>query len=354
MKRILAVLLALMLLAAPVAYAETADAVSLSDIQLYMLDGEEETTLELTGLKLLFATVDENTLAVNVLGDGELLMNAAAKLDGDKLLWTVDGIGTTYYMDVPVPTGEGGGFSMDLEGVDMDAILENLFNAATITKEGDEDLYFSVPYTAVNEALAALLPLAGQLPNSEAINASELEQAIQNLKSNDSGVNLEGWISTSETETYIEVDLYPVEAGTASEDPSGALYIDLQQEGEEISFAVEADAIEGAEETMLFSISFSMADSFDLSVKLMEEVNIGMGFNPADSRAYVAFEAEGITMDLSCAIGSEEGAEIVPCPVGDADGAVSVNDMTDAQKEELMNSMGALMQYLAPIMESVG
>ncbi|MCR5137205.1 MAG: hypothetical protein K6C12_08925 [Oscillospiraceae bacterium] len=356
MKKILPLLLALLLLAAPVAYAETADAVTLSDINLYYRDGEEETSLELTGLKIVFAAPEENLFVMNVLGDDNLLLNAAFKMEGSKMLWTIDGLGTTYSVDIPVPDSQSAeGFSLDLEGIDVDALLEKLMSAATIDTDEDGTVNFSIPYTAVNEALGALMPLLSQLPDTEAVDLDGLAQSMQDLQSSNSGVNLDGWLSSTDTETTVGLELTPVEAGQAAEGAAFGAYFYMENgEEDKLTLSLELDSFEGEEETELLYVYFGMLDTAYFSVSLMNEIEFAVSFDPESSVAGISFDSEDTSLALDCVVGMEEGAEVAVCQVGDAATAVDINDISDAQSEELANAFTPVMEYLMPVLEAVG
>ena len=83
MKKILAILLAVLLLGSVSAFAEAATVYSVSDPVFSFNAGEDQMNLDLKGLSIAFASVSdaaEPTVAVNILGNGEVLFACTLKV----------------------------------------------------------------------------------------------------------------------------------------------------------------------------------------------------------------------------------------------------------------------------------
>ena len=228
MKRLLSFLLALLLLGSVTVFAETAPTLSLSDPVLDIEGMGDPVHLDLSGLTVRLALLSDEKdpgLAVNVLGKGKLLLSAAARLAGDRILLGLDGLSRSYYLQLPQNFDPS---QLDLSALQTDRIIEILRTEGELVTEGDETR-FRLPHTALNAVLRELTPLLGQLPLT-GTQREELLDLLGQLEETDSGFDLEGRLTREPGGGSGELRLTLVQDGTAAPFPlfamSGAFHTD--------------------------------------------------------------------------------------------------------------------------------
>ena len=228
MKRLLSFLLALLLLGSVTVFAETAPTLSLSDPVLDIEGMGDPVHLDLSGLTVRLALLSDEKdpgLAVNVLGKGKLLLSAAARLAGDRILLGLDGLSRSYYLQLPQNFDPS---QLDLSALQTDRIIEILRTEGELVTEGDETR-FRLPHTALNAVLRELTPLLGQLPLT-GTQREELLDLLGQLEETDSGFDLEGRLTREPGGGSGELRLTLVQDGTAAPFPlfamSGAFHAD--------------------------------------------------------------------------------------------------------------------------------
>lgn len=348
MKKLLAVLLSLMLLCPTAVFADTADLFTLSEPVLTIGMGGEESTIDLTGLKIAIAIPDEegNTCAINVLGKDEVLFSGIMKLDGDKVLLTAEGLSNTYYIDKPdveVNPDNLEDAEIDLSGIDMDGLMNKLMESVEFNADEDGNMTFFVPHTALNEVLADLLPILDQVPEA-ALPAESKDEAvsfINGLKDSDSGIDISGSLTGSDTGMDFQADVLMVDNGQAAEQPILSLAGSMTAADDgamSFQISVSAAADESGELTEVASIDLQIGDNFSFHAVILGSYEASFSYQPADSIAEIGLTMDGMSYRLSVKVGTETG-DISICPVGDAASAINANELTEEQSEQLMNEL---------------
>ena len=124
MKKLIAVILAVLLLGSAVACAEAAPAVDLKDPVLDVTAAGETVHLDLSGLTLRFGVLgaeEDPCLVLNVLADDTLLVTAAVRQAGGQMLFAADGFSHSYALPVTGSSPAMPGSDADGEGAELSA-----------------------------------------------------------------------------------------------------------------------------------------------------------------------------------------------------------------------------------------
>ena len=333
MKKLLSLLLVVLLLGSVTAFAENTTYYAFSDPVVDLQGGEEPVHVDLTGMSLAVAPVEvdgQEIVAFNILGNGTPLFAAAFHVAEDKLLVDVDGWSHTYCAAIPALQEEA---EAEVEadpfaGLDIDALTAALMNELELTMKGDT-VNFVLPYTAVNSLMQQLLPMLAEsvsLPEGlEDIDLNEIAELFAEMEKEDSGVTLSGSFTQNES-ISAALDCYLVENGEASSEP---LFSAVMRETEE---------------------------DFSLDILLVGEISVHVGLNAESGKLDFQYQAEEQSFGLTGFFGSEEG-EIKVAQLGEAAGAIDVQQLTEEQTEELGNetllALNDLLEYLTPVLNEI-
>lgn len=356
MKKLLAVILAVLLLGSATAFAETATVFTLSDPTVTANIDSEEMNIDLAGLELAIAPIMEGEVpgvAINIYGKGELLLAAAARVLGDRALLDMEGLSNTYYAAIPDVASMAG--SMDLSGIDMDALTEIVMGSIELETEGDTTT-FKLPYTAVNQILEAVLPVLKQVDvEGVDLDLSEVEDMLAQFKETDSGLNVKGTVKETETGASGAVQTYLVQGGQASESPVSACTVDFNQGETGITFAASLFAADEESGSLLnvVTINAEIGAAVNVNIALMEGMaNISFSYDFATGLVTINVNAEGIDVTLTCTVSVGEG-EITIVPAGDPSTAINLEELTEEQVEqattELTQATAYLVGFLYPV-----
>lgn len=376
MKKIFALILALLLLGSTFACAESTNALTISDPILDMTTDGQNVTLNFEGLTLRFAavSVDEKPVVVaDVLGNGDVLFSAAAQIDGRHVLLTATGLSHSYGVDLP---GEGeASLSVDFQ---LDSsVIESLMAQAEIGMDGT-NITFHLPYTAVNGLLKEILPQLEQIPNSE-----ELLGQLEELEKNDSGVNIDGFVSMSFDRGQLSIT--PVENGQAAEqpaaildgelsmfddgldatiyftipeesaDPVGCMELTFRSGDESVKLDVNVYALAGSAKSKLAEFDFSYDETFSLEIEVVDTLDFEVDFDPASGMLEIDVQAEDVWLNLSATVATGE-ADVTPLSFPASE--VEITEMSDAESEqlagELQNAVMPLLGFVLPALMQSG
>lgn len=185
MKKILALILALLLLGSTLACAESAPVLKLSDPVVEYSEYGDSFKLDLRGLTLCLGAPEidgEQGLVLNILGNDSLLFSAAARINKERILFTADGLSHSYLIPLETITRVGYG------GLDVDAIRELLLSRTEINRQGDT-VYFRIPVKAVLEIIEEFLPA---LQASDPYTYRTMVNWLQEMRATNSGPELSG------------------------------------------------------------------------------------------------------------------------------------------------------------------
>lgn len=314
MKKILCILIAALMLIASTACAETVFSFANPVLTLNM--GQTQ-AIDLTGLELVFGAGEVDgipAIQIDINGDGSKLAGINVNIVGDKVVFGIEGVSTTFYTNLPEAATNV--TNLDLSGLNIDA--EQLANILMSSIEVDGDT-IKIPYTAVNDVLEAIAPsLEGvEIPG---LDISQMKDAIAQLKQTNSGVNLEVTYTEDGGATFFAANVIPVQNGQAGET---VLNVSFKMDASIVDFRLDAPG-----QVSLYFIA-SPVDENSKSVSLGGESN-GTGF------------------DLT-GVASTREADMTFVAL-DAEGAVDIQSLTEEQTEamsgELMNALGGLIGYI--------
>ena len=309
MKKLFAIVLALLLVLAPAALAENAGVFTLSSPVLNLNMGGENMSVDLSGLDLVISAGlagETPSLQIDINGNGEKLFGAAANVQGDRFVVAVEGMSTPVYVQIPETLNNLS--SLDLSGLDIDieSLAGIVMGQLEINSEGDTTT-FKLPYTAVNEVLAAIAPALSSI-EIEGVDTAELAEELAELKDSDNGINIEGSYSATETGIAVNASIIPVDDGTAA-DAAANLSVVL---GDTIDVTLE---VPGAG-----SFALTLAPQEDDSINLSLRIN-----------------AEGVDAELTATVSvSEADATFTEI---DAANAVNLEELADEDAEALIGEL---------------
>lgn len=411
MKKLLAILLALLMLGSVTAFAEGNECFSLRDIHL-VLDGEEAIDLDLAGLELRFGALGEDGLVLNIFGGEELLFRAQAEeLEDDTLLLSADGLSHSYLLplsmlgDIDAEEDEDEAVEIEL---DWEPLLEAVLSKLEVTPQG-AGIHFVLPYEASQELLDEL---ASQLSTVEVVQIDGLDELVAQLHESQSGIALEGNFKPGFRGFSGDLAVYLVEGGVQPEVASLALDGNLSRGKGKTDYVFnlslydeESDAlapvgtltgssVKSGDETVgscVFSLYGEELFSLDtVSVKQEEQFDyqatlhlLGFGEEPVEFGSLVlhtggifhfalSFSGQGVELSydpetqelaVNFAFGETSGSltmlagkvegEVEPCG-SDAENALNIPDLSDEDKATLEEELGAALEpvlnYLAPVL----
>ena len=361
MKKIISLLLAVLLLCtlSVAAWADEApNCFTVSDIGVYITSGGQNLNLEFAGLELAFGPVeneDGQVFAVNILGDGKLLMNAAFKLDGDKVCFAVDGLSSTYCASLstgaavmPVsPFGEGA-----ISEEQIQAMAAELIEQLEFSKKGDATS-FRIPHTAITNLLEQIIPNIEQSPDIDSESLEEFRKTVAEMKETDSGFEVSGSLEQADTTMSGVVNILAVDHGAVAAEPLA--YADFT--------ASVSDALTGrggiymqenGSYTQLASLTFTASDAIDVEMKIAE-VTIHGNFDIAKSYLLLELKRGDERYALGAAFGLVN-RELTTCPIGDPSAALALETLSEEQLETLQSELtlaaANLIGFVTPALNS--
>lgn len=313
MKKLIAIVLALLMIAAAAASAE--GTFTFADPVITINMGESQ-TIDLTGFEvgLVGGTAGDVVAAqINLSGDGNKLLTVNLNIVGSKILLGIEGVSKTFYAELPEQLSSMS--SMDLSGLNIDMEALGSILANSIELDGDT---IRIPYTAVNEALELIAPAieSVEIPGAD---FSGFSSSVAQLKESNSGITLEGSFAQTDDKLSVSAAIIPVMNGQAGESVAN-LGFDYDAAGLTVKIDVPGK----------LNGYFSAQPAEDSKVKIS-----------------VGGEAEGKSFDLTgVASYGETDAELV---LLDEASAIDVATLAESDDQallfELMGAIGGLYQY---------
>lgn len=341
MKKLIAIALAMLMLFASVAFAETADATEGNVVNVLMLT-EPTLTMEQNGqtqavdmTDLIIATKTGMcegvpTINLDILNGSEQLFSAALQIANGNLLFEVDGIDQTYC--IPMPAQMAGtaqqGYDMLFSSIpEMHNAKMSMIPAVTIpkvdivtplgmlltdagTEDGAQNYTFNVPYSMINAILAQVAPSVA-VAGSEIPGIDQLQGLIDQLQQTNSGVNIQGTVTDTAEKTELVAEFYPVQNGEAAADPAGALVFMTSEN----DLYLEANVYQNGEYQTLgyMSLTSEPAEAaMNLTVDIMQQFSFNFDIYPEDNMQVltVAVLAQGQTINFSFEYGDQDGVDV--------------------------------------------
>lgn len=319
MKKIIAVLLAMLLLATA-ALAETA---IIADPYFEVTADGETQSFDLKGLNIKVTTgeVGEGKTAVGLIveKDGQVVLQAAANLVDDKAYFALDGVDGVFFVEVPEQVEEVKE-DIDLSNINLNIdaaqLVSTLMTSIEFTENG-----FRLPYTAINEILKQIAPAIKEA-NIPDVDADEFEKTVDQLIASNTGLTLEGSFISDE------------------QGMSGSLNAINVENGEE--------------KEQLATATFGLTEeAFNCEMEVVDLGKLGIILEPSPANEgylYFVMTAADQTNDyyMSMLVGSdEEGEELREL---DTEGAVDIAnadpEVQEAFANDLDNALGDLADLL--------
>ncbi len=323
MKKVLAVALALMMLLASAAFAETANVATLSNFNLLVSSADGSMTVDLSGLKADIAmglANDAPIIQLDVSGDGEKLLGAVVQFIEGKMALAIDGVsrpivadmGPTagqaqetlnelfanldQFGDVKLPAFTG----VSIPKVDLMQVPALFGTTPTTDANGVQNAEFDIPYEMVKQLLDMVLPMIPE----QAI--EQLGPVLDQLKSGAIGFALKGKVADDGNAAEMLVDIYMVQNGVTADAPALALYFASAENSDsfEVQMYQEGQAVTLAQVDVA---SDPAAATLDVGLDLMGQVKLNFSLYPQDGAqvAALAVTAEGETINASLTYGEE-------------------------------------------------
>lgn len=333
MKKLIAVALAMLMLLASAACAETVDVFTLSDPYLELTQGGQTMTVDMAGLQLQLSAGMSGqvpTVQIDVTNGEEELLGAVMQIQDGRILLDVDGVSNTYSIAMPAEmAGQAQqGYDMLFENVaalhslklpaipgvaipKLDIVTPLSMLLTEAGSDGDAQLYsFSLPYTMINQILAQVAPMIEEMA-SNVPNISQITGSLSQLADSNSGVTIEGKVTDSAESTDLVAEFYPVQDGQQAAEAVGALMFSTAQN----ELAIEADMYQGAQNVRLGYVGLTSEPddkTITLNINVMDQLTFDVAVYPEEDLQAIAadLEAAGQNISLYFAYGNADGEDV--------------------------------------------
>lgn len=361
MKKIAAVILALMLLTASAALAAPASVITITNPVATVTAGGQTETRPIEGLAVqLAAGAYEQipTFQLDITGDDEKLAGAVAQIVGKHLVIQVDGTSTAVYgdmgdtydpslnasvaqvlpmlyqlFDLPVPQFEG----LEIPLVDLTQLVANYMSG-----EGR----FSLSADQVYDLLESMLALAegnAQLSSQIAM----IKMYLPMLRQSGMGIEIEGTVSCDGTVSNLSADIFVVQNSKRAD---GSITVTMNSTKNH--FQVDVPMIETtfamdyAPERTLLTVALAAMNEFDFNFRLF----------PQDGLTWAEFsgKADGQAFSFSLGYGAQNGADVF-CMNAEADDYIlGMRADTNSNGQERSGKLSVYAQNQDTTAEIVG
>ncbi len=361
MKKILAIIVALMLLTASVAMAETATVLTVSNPVLTMNSEGQEMTFDMAGLQIELAmgmAGDTPTIQADITNGSEALLNAELQVIGTNMVVAIDGLSRPLAVDISSAgtqgvEGIGSLFAAlpQLAGIKMPAFtgvnipkLDLMSLGAYVGAAGDgQSASFEIPYEMVQQLLSVVGQYRGLVPESAQAQLEPVFDLIEDMNAKGNGFALTGSITDDGTTGTLAVDVLPVSGGVTAD--AAAATITFISAANQINLAV--DAYQDDQTMTLGEIALtSLPDAAELnfSVDIMGGMlNLGGSLYPQDGLQVAALEL--VAMDqkanMSLIYGEKDGADYFDAAF-EVEGQAAVEFITETISDGNGNEIGTL------------
>lgn len=381
MKKLIAVILAVLLLGSAVACAEGTRALELKDPVLELTQDGQTAVVDLAGLTLRVGALEEEepTLVLNILGDDAVLFRAAVVIRDGAALFSADGLSHSYAVRA---AGAGLAASSGEEGEDASALAAELLGKvlaeAETGLEGDA-VTFRLPYTAVNELLGELLPTLKGIPN-----AGELASQFEAWAARGNGFELSGSLSTNggvraelaatpvsggetagEAAFVLRFELTPAELGV-----DFVLTLSVPSAGDAPVFLLTGSILSGeggfeahvaaslpatGSEKDVATLDLGVGENISLVCTLTDALRLEAGFDRETSTALLDFDARSRRLTLRAeAARTDAQPESCPLPAEVLELSALSDEEKDALGEELRAALNPVLAFAAPALQASG
>lgn len=344
MKKLLALALALMLLLASAAIAETANVATLSNFQLLVSGDDGSYTVDLSDLNATFAVGAPEgvpTIQMDLLGGSDQLLGAVIQFINGNVVLAIDGVSRPMaasmnnadaqkYLEelfanldsvseVKLPAFQG----VDIPKIPLMGVADVLPMLGVQPQTDGDATTFEIPAELISGILQMVMT---QLPAETKAQLGGLDQVLANLQ-----VAIDGRLSDNGETAEMLLNLVPVENGRKASEPFAALYFVSTQNSDSLEFQLyqEGQAITMAQ---LDLASDPAAATLDFAFDLMGQFNLSFSLYPQDGAQVAALEvkADQETIKASLIYGEEGDTEYAQLafeiPNENVSGSLDINE----------------------------
>ena len=361
MKKLLAIIVALMLLTASVAMAETATVLTIASPVLTVSQQGQSATYDMTGLLIVesagMAGGTTPTVQLGVVNGDDTLLDAEMQVIDGKMVVAVQGMSQPLAVDLSAAGAQGQEFigAMFEAMPKLAAMKLPAFPGVTIPKldlmslgsmlgaTGDgQSATFDIPYEMVQQLLSMLTEYKAVIPESISDQVGPVFDMIDQMNANGMGVALKGTITDDGATGTLAVDVLPVSGGvTASESAATISFISAENQ---INLIV--DVHQGEDTMPLGQIALTSdpaAKELNFSVDIMGGMmNLAGSLYPQDGLQVAALElvAQDQKASISLIYGDKDGANYVDFAF-QVEGQAAMECVTETYGDE-GNEMGSM------------
>ena len=352
MKRLIAILLAVMLLGSVEAFADDAAVFTLSDPILSIdRDGQEPVDISLPGLTAAVSPVLEggnHTVTLNVLMNEEAVLVAAVKNVGEKIYFGMDGLSDTYFLDVPAEKLIA---HFDRSGVDLEALFNRFVSEIELTTE-ESTVCFKIPYTAINDVIDELYPVVKQAAEAQEADFTQVERWLQQFEQNNSGYNLEGTFTPTAYGFELQCSAFRVQNEYALDHPTVSILAAYNNDEVANGFDLTVTyALDGYTMIDVFWLHFDIGHAvpgLTFYWNTFSGIYFGFFYDNDASSIRMDFSTENMTVEFDAQIAETEN-ELIECPL-DESFALNARTLSEGQTQQLQDE---LEQAFAPLIDMI-
>lgn len=325
MKKMLAIALALMLLLASAALAETANVVTFSNVNVLVSSTDGNMAIDLSDLTATLAmgmANEQPIIQLDVTGGGEALLGAQIQFIDGRMVMAIDGVSRPIAADMG-PTADQAQESfnelfanidqvanlklpaftgVDIPKIDLMSIAEFLPMLGIQPVTEGQVTTFEIPAEMISQLMQIVLT---QVPAETAAQLGDLDQLLANAQ-----FAIKGKLADDGTTAEMMLDLYMAQGGATSDSPLGALYFASTQNADSLEILLYQDGQSVTLGQMDLS-SDPAAATLDFGLDLMGQVTMNFSLYPENGAqvAALAFKAEDQELNASLTYGDEGDME---------------------------------------------
>ena len=293
MKKLIAAALALLMLLASAACAESAKVMTWSEPSLQLTTDGKSREVDLSSLSLRLAAGtpgDVPTVQAEMAKKGKVVARGLVQLVNDKIYIEADGLSRTYMLDLSKLGGQAqssanrlfagldhlldfklpafGGVKIPM--VDMTLVAPLVGALPTTDAEGKKSAQIQVPYLMIKQLLSMANRYRDSVPASAQAYVGPLFELVDRMVQSDSGFALKGRVATNtqKKRSAITLDIYPVQGGVTAGAPTAKVKVVSRNNAVDVT--VDMYQGESTVNMAAFSLSSDPGDAaLDVSLDVM-------------------------------------------------------------------------------------
>lgn len=335
MKKLTAIVLALVLLLSCAAFAEADNAVFtmiIADPVVSVQSEQGNYDVNLEGLEVLLTMgLSGNTPSIEVLArtEAEDLLHATLQCVDSVLYMAIDGVSRPLAVDLSASGGMADSVlasalvnpetlmnsqlpafkGVDIPKADLIGLASLLGGVPETDASGAQVVKINVPYEMINQLLSMIGQYRSMLPEALQSQLGFLFDMLEGMEASDSGFALAGTITDDGATSTLDIDVLPASGGVTAETPALGLRGTFQQNQDNLDVQVYQD---GEAMTVASAALTSIPENAELNASLDIMGMIGATFSlytEEEGQQVAAFElnASGQSMRASLTYGELEG-----------------------------------------------